>query len=126
MYCSCNVDVNICSACPFEKKPFYAIQSKGIIFFFFNFMSFYFLSDGDYDDDYGSGDYADYYESQGKFKHFTVHFVYFLVPSEGRHNVYFLMACAFLMQSLGMSTLCRDSDCLLYAGTWTVYFVRSP
>ena len=33
-----------------------------------------------------------------------------LVPSEGRHNVYFLIACASLMQSLGMSTLCRDSD----------------
>ena len=52
--------------------------------------------------------------------------VYFLVPSEGRHNDYFLMACVFLMQPLGMSTLCRDSDCLLYAGTWTVYFVQSP
>ena len=52
--------------------------------------------------------------------------VYFLVPSEGRHNDYFLMACVFLMQPLGMSTLCRDSDCLLYAGTWTVFFVQSP
>ena len=52
--------------------------------------------------------------------------VYFLVPSEGRHNDYFLMACVFLMQPLGMSTLCRDSDCLFYAGTWTVYFVQSP
>ena len=52
--------------------------------------------------------------------------VYFLVPSEGRHNDYFLMACVFLMQPLGMSTLCRDSDCLLYAKTWTVFFVQSP
>ena len=52
--------------------------------------------------------------------------VYFLVPSEGRHNDYFLMACVFLMQPQGMSALCWDSDCLLYAGTWTVYFVQSP
>ena len=52
--------------------------------------------------------------------------VYFLMPSEGRQSVYFLMACVFLMQSLGVSTLCWDSDCLLYAGRWTVYFVQSP
>ena len=52
--------------------------------------------------------------------------VYFLMPSEGRQSVYLLMACVFLMQLLGVSTLCRDSDCLLYAGTWTVYFVQSP
>ena len=62
----------------------------------------------------------------GCLHHAMTQSVYFLVPSEGRHNDYFLMACVFLMQPLGMSTLCRDSDCLLYAGTWTVYFVQSP
>ena len=41
------------------------------------------------------------------------------LPYAATRNVY-------LVQGLGLSTLCRDSDCLLYAGTWTVYFVQSP
>ena len=52
--------------------------------------------------------------------------VYFLMPSEGRQSVYIMMAHVFLMQALEVSALCRDSDCLLYAGTRTVYLVQAP
>ena len=45
--------------------------------------------------------------------------VYLLMPSEGRQSVYFLMAHVLLMQLLGVSTLCRDSDCLLCVVTLT-------
>ena len=41
--------------------------------------------------------------------------VYSLISSEGRQSVYFQTWHVFPMQALGVSTLCRDSDCLLCA-----------
>ena len=36
------------------------------------------------------------------------------------------LKCVYTVLWPWVSTLCRDSDCLLYAGRWTVYFVQSP
>ena len=51
--------------------------------------------------------------------------VYPLMPSESIHSVFSQVPSAFLMHSLGMSALYRDSDCLFIDGIKTVYFVHS-